>query len=235
MLACTVSVAAHAVSLQPAEQCSSPDTLCNGLQVGAKVMLGDRPVRVTLARCWAALSRWSRIRFIFSLLWGGLTMGGEDLKAQVEQMKASPSLGLAEVLLSAVQMLRVRMVAWRRPVRCNHPHRIQVLRMRPLEAWAPFVSCCKHGTPLIVPMVSLQNHKVSIGNVLQDSDVLTEALKEFADEFPQLMRPLIEERDEYMVFLLRTLAIRWSTLSLPLAVLLHASCCPSYRGIQDLK
>ena len=84
-------------------------------------------------------------------------------------------------------------------------------------------------------MVSLQNHKVSIGNILQDSDVLTEALKEFADEFPQLMRPLIEERDEYMVFLLRTLAIRWSTLSLPLAVLLHASCCPSYRGIQDLK
>ena len=98
-------------SLQPAEQCSGPDTLCNGLQVGAKVMLGDRPVRVTLARCWAALSRWSRIRFIFSLLWGGLTMGGEDLKAQVEQMKASPSLGLAEVLLSAVQLLRVRMVA----------------------------------------------------------------------------------------------------------------------------
>ena len=45
---------------------------------------------------------------------------------------------------------------------------------------------------------------------VQDSDVLTEALKEFADEFPQLMRPLIEERDEYMVFLLRTLATRCS-------------------------
>ena len=43
---------------------------------------------------------------------------------------------------------------------------------------------------------------------VQDSDVLTEALKEFAEEFPQLMRPLIEERDEYMVFLLRTLATR---------------------------
>ena len=57
------------------------------MQIGAKVMLGDRPVRVTLARCWASLSRWSRMRFIFSLLWGGLTMGGEDLKAQVEDMK----------------------------------------------------------------------------------------------------------------------------------------------------
>ena len=91
LLGCTVWVTTHAVSLQPAEQCGSPDALCIGLQVGAKVMLGDRPVRVTLARCWAALSRWSRIRFIFSLLWGGLTMGGEDLKAQVEQMKASLS------------------------------------------------------------------------------------------------------------------------------------------------
>ena len=56
-------------------------------QVGAKVMLGDRPVRVTLARCWASLSRWSRVRFIFSLMWGGLFMGGADLKAQVEEMK----------------------------------------------------------------------------------------------------------------------------------------------------
>ena len=74
------------------------------MQVGAKVMLGDRPVRVTLARCWAALSRWARIHFIFSLVWGGLFMGGEDLKAQVEQMKvrtASPlSFGEALYMLS---------------------------------------------------------------------------------------------------------------------------------------
>ena len=52
-----------------------------------------------------------------------------------------------------------------------------------------------------------------IDKMLQDSDVLTEALKEFADEFPQLMRPLIDERDEYMVFLLRTLATRLFTPS----------------------
>ncbi len=53
-------------------------------------MLGDRPVSVTLARCWAALSRWARVRFIFNLLWGGLFMGGADLKAQVEQLKVMP-------------------------------------------------------------------------------------------------------------------------------------------------
>ena len=47
--------------------------------------------------------------------------------------------------------------------------------------------------------------------------MLTEALKEFAEEFPQLMRPLIEERDEYMVFLLRTLATRCAALAPTLA------------------
>ena len=65
------------------------------VQVGAKVMLGDRPVRVTLARCWAALSRWARIRFICSLVWGGLFTGGEDLKAQVEQMKVCTGITLS--------------------------------------------------------------------------------------------------------------------------------------------
>ena len=43
---------------------------------------------------------------------------------------------------------------------------------------------------------------------LQDSDVLTAAMKEFGAEFPELMRPLIQERDEYMVFMLRLLASR---------------------------
>ena len=42
----------------------------------------------------------------------------------------------------------------------------------------------------------------------QDSDVLTEAMKEFGEHFPGLIRPLIQERDEYMVFMLRLLASR---------------------------
>ena len=65
-------------------------------------MLGDRPVRVTLARCWAALSRWARVRFVGSLMWGGLTMGGADLKAQVEQMKVRPKTSLKMTLILSV-------------------------------------------------------------------------------------------------------------------------------------
>lgn len=39
--------------------------------------------------------------------------------------------------------------------------------------------------------------------------MLTQAMRELAEEFPELMRPLIQERDEYMVFLLRALASRY--------------------------
>ncbi len=35
--------------------------------------------------------------------------------------------------------------------------------------------------------------------LLQESDVLTEAIKEFGKEFPSLVTPLLSERDEYMV------------------------------------
>ena len=65
--------------------------------------------------------------------------------------------------------------------------------------------------------------------VVQDTEVLTESLKEFATEFPQLMRPLIQERDEYMVFLLRTLATRYDPYIPCTAHLIHQAV----QGIHD--
>lgn len=44
----------------------------------------------------------------------------------------------------------------------------------------------------------------------QDEDVLTEALKEFGEQYPSVLRPLIEERDEYMVWTLRRLATKYA-------------------------
>ena len=38
-------------------------------EVGAEVVLGDRAVRLTLARTWAALSTWERFRFMWQLLY----------------------------------------------------------------------------------------------------------------------------------------------------------------------
>ena len=43
---------------------------------------------------------------------------------------------------------------------------------------------------------------------LKDTDALTQALRELAVEFPSLLRPLIHERDEYMVMQLRMMGMR---------------------------
>lgn len=49
---------------------------------------------------------------------------------------------------------------------------------------------------------------------LQDEDVLTEALKDFGKQYPKMLRPLIEERDEYMVWTLRWLASQYALHSI---------------------
>ncbi|KAL4427745.1 hypothetical protein ABPG75_001834 [Micractinium tetrahymenae] len=47
---------------------------------------------------------------------------------------------------------------------------------------------------------------------MKESDVLTEAIREFGKEFPSLLHPLITERDQYMAFMLRKLASRAHTV-----------------------
>lgn len=43
----------------------------NAKAVGARYVLGDRPISITMARMWAALSRWEKARLLASLLWTG--------------------------------------------------------------------------------------------------------------------------------------------------------------------
>lgn len=97
--------------------------------VGACVVLGDRPLKITLARVWAALSAWEKLKLTGSLLWTGLNMiDADELRSEIEKMK--------------------------------------------------------------------------------ESDVLTEAIREFGKEFPSLIRPLLTERDQFMVHVMRRLAGR---------------------------
>lgn len=56
------------------------------------MVLGDRPVRVTLARSWAALGRWERVRFVWTLLRSGCFVPHEALRESVESMKVWDSL-----------------------------------------------------------------------------------------------------------------------------------------------
>lgn len=43
--------------------------------MGARYVLGDRPISVTMARMWAALSGWEKARLLASLLWTGARQG----------------------------------------------------------------------------------------------------------------------------------------------------------------
>jgi pheromone shutdown protein TraB len=60
--------------------------------LGAQVVLGDRPVTITLARVWGALTSWEKFKLTGSLLWAGLTMfDSSALKKDIERLKASDS------------------------------------------------------------------------------------------------------------------------------------------------
>ena len=43
---------------------------------GAQVVLGDRPLTITLARVWHALGLWEKVKLTGSLLWTGLRWVG---------------------------------------------------------------------------------------------------------------------------------------------------------------
>ncbi|EFN60022.1 hypothetical protein CHLNCDRAFT_59535 [Chlorella variabilis] len=101
--------------------------------LGAHVVLGDRPLTITLARVWHALSLWEKLKLTGTLLWTGLSLlDTEEMRQEIEKMK--------------------------------------------------------------------------------ETDVLTEAIKEFGKEFPSLIRPLLTERDQFMTFMLRKLAPRAHTV-----------------------
>lgn len=127
--------------------------------LGANVVLGDRPVTVTLARVWGALRLWEKLKLTGMLLWTGLTLfDGSSLKKEIESLKARP-LGAPS---GAVPLVRREAPSQQGP------------------APSPMAPALYVSVP-------------------QDCDVLTEAILEFGAEFPSLLRPLMTERDMYMV------------------------------------
>jgi pheromone shutdown protein TraB len=58
--------------------------------VGARVVLGDRPVQVTLKRTWARLNTWHRTRLMFGMIFQGFFVpSAEELSQMVEDMKGT--------------------------------------------------------------------------------------------------------------------------------------------------
>lgn len=62
-------------------------------KLGVNLVLGDRPLSITLSRLWAALSLWEKCRLLGTLLWTGLSMlDSEEMKSEIEKMKDSDVL-----------------------------------------------------------------------------------------------------------------------------------------------
>uniref|UniRef100_A0A7S0RN77 TraB domain-containing protein n=1 Tax=Pyramimonas obovata TaxID=1411642 RepID=A0A7S0RN77_9CHLO len=114
--------------------------------LGAHVVLGDRPVQVTLKRTWAALTVREKVKFLWEVIaLGSFSMSAEDLKKMVEELK--------------------------------------------------------------------------------DTDMITQAIKELGQEFPSLVRPLITERDLYLVHSLRQVAANYQVV----VGVVGAGHCPGIR------
>ncbi|XP_059282416.1 uncharacterized protein LOC132036169 [Lycium ferocissimum] len=57
------------------------------MKYGGKVILGDRPVQITLRRTWAAMPLWHKTKFLFSLLFQALFLPKpEDLNKMLKEM-----------------------------------------------------------------------------------------------------------------------------------------------------
>eukprot|EP00887_Chlorella_sp_A99_P003169 scaffold9.g3169.t1 len=61
--------------------------------LGAQVVLGDRPLTVTLARLWGALTLWEKLKLSAQLLYTGLCLlDTAEMKEEIEKMKESDVL-----------------------------------------------------------------------------------------------------------------------------------------------
>lgn len=77
-------------------------------KINAKVVLGDRPLQVTLARLWARLSAWDRVCLVVQLLFQGLKMPDkEELQQMLEEMKET------DVMTAAIEDLARTMPAFK--------------------------------------------------------------------------------------------------------------------------
>ncbi|KAK9817743.1 hypothetical protein WJX72_001538 [[Myrmecia] bisecta] len=137
-----------AVEVQPGEEFRV--AVLEALEVGAKLQFGDRSLSITIARVWAALSAWQKVKLVWYLCVTGIMVpDAKELNAFMDSMK--------------------------------------------------------------------------------DTDVVTEAIKELGQEFPQLLQPLIHERDQHIVWQLRLAA----TKATKIVVVVGAGHLPGIRANWD--
>ena len=90
----------------------------------ALVKLIDRPVAITVARMWAALTTWDRIRIVWDMLRDICTLGdGQDLRQMIEDLKEHDAMTQVAVPLTIeyANLMRMDPTA---PKRCTPWHKL---------------------------------------------------------------------------------------------------------------
>ena len=176
------------------------------LQVGAKVMLGDRPVRVTLVTAPIICFRVEVCPSYTGAL-GALA---------IQQLKVTPQSAAQARTWAALSTWSKLKFIWALiwtgfSVPDDLKAEVEAMKVttfsREFHLFAVRLLPVSHRERLCAVSHACELKRLIDGRPsVQDADVLTQAMKEMAAEFPQLVRPLIHERDEYMAFMLRALA-----------------------------
>jgi pheromone shutdown protein TraB len=69
-----------------------------------RVILGDRPVQITLTRCWESLSLWGKIKLVLGLIYSQIKQPSE--KEMVEWIESVLSSSDNDVLTKSIQQLK---------------------------------------------------------------------------------------------------------------------------------
>ena len=85
------------------------------MQIGAQIVLGDRLVSITLARAWASLGHWERVRCLCSLLFGGLTASKRGVEDAIKNLEVRPRACGTPTGVGNVSLSRLARWAWWAP------------------------------------------------------------------------------------------------------------------------
>jgi len=67
-------------------------------ECGALLVLGDRPCQVTLRRVYESLSRWQKVRLLFSVVWSGLFLSPRRMRKWLDKQLNSTDVVTEEIL-----------------------------------------------------------------------------------------------------------------------------------------
>ena len=168
--------------------------------MGAQAQRRGRGTQATPALLLGRAHRWDKARLLGSLLATGLRpMRAERVKQEIEAMKVGGQGGGAACSLPEICVRRV-LYAVLRPSRRLRPCRFGCHSTAARTNWLQLARRSAEPRQTSSSPHALKALRAArAARPPQHADVMTRAMAQFASDFPRIVRPLLDERDEYMV------------------------------------